>query len=172
LRGEIFADGDVAHAARLAGLSGARIVKPGGEDVEPGRTYRIQSATEFKGRLLLRLEGIDSIGQAEALTGCELLVEREVRPALAEDEVYLGDLVGCEVLDSRSGRLLGRVTGWLELGGPTLLEVAEEGQAGGEALLVPFAKSICVEIDTAAKRIRVDLPEGLSGLNRTGPDRA
>ena len=31
--------------------------------------------------------------------------------------------------------------------------------------LIPFARSICVEIDPAAKRIVVDLPEGLLEVN-------
>ena len=59
---------------------------------------------------------------------------------------------------------MGRVTGWQECGGPALLEV--DG-VEGEELLVPFARSICVEIDPAARRIVVDLPEGLKDLNRS-----
>ena len=34
-------------------------------------------------------------------------------------------------------------------------------------LLIPFARSICVEIDAAGKRIAVDMPEGLEDLNAT-----
>jgi len=34
-------------------------------------------------------------------------------------------------------------------------------------LLIPFVRSICVEIDPAAKRIAVELPEGLKDLNRS-----
>ena len=44
-----------------------------------------------------------------------------------------------------------------------LLEV--QSAEGGE-ILVPFARSICVSIDPAAKRIIVELPEGLEDLNR------
>jgi len=33
-------------------------------------------------------------------------------------------------------------------------------------LLIPFARAICVEIDPLAKRIAVELPDGLKGLNR------
>ena len=32
---------------------------------------------------------------------------------------------------------------------------------------IPFARSLCVEIDPVARRIAVDLPEGLKDLNRT-----
>ena len=58
---------------------------------------------------------------------------------------------------------LGEVIRWQECGGPNLLEV--KMRAGGE-LLIPFARSLCVEIDVAARRIVVDLPEGLKELNR------
>jgi ribosomal 30S subunit maturation factor RimM len=34
-------------------------------------------------------------------------------------------------------------------------------------ILIPFAVDICVEIDVAAKRIRIDPPEGLLELNET-----
>jgi len=34
-------------------------------------------------------------------------------------------------------------------------------------LWIPFARSICVTIDIAAKRIEVELPEGLKDLNRS-----
>jgi 16S rRNA processing protein RimM len=50
------------------------------------------------------------------------------------------------------------VTDWHEYGGPPLLEV--RGDSGKE-VLIPFVKAICTEIDPAARRILVDLPEGL-----------
>ena len=61
-------------------------------------------------------------------------------------------------MDAESGKDLGAVTAWREFGGSGLLEV-------GGTLLIPFARSICVGIDVAAKQIRVKLPEGLLGLN-------
>jgi ribosomal 30S subunit maturation factor RimM len=63
------------------------------------------------------------------------------------------------VIDRRTGESLGRVEGWEDSGGVGLLAVE-----GG--LLVPFARSICVEIDPAVRRIVVELPEGLKDLNR------
>ncbi len=53
------------------------------------------------------------------------------------------------------------VTGVEDYGGPPLLEVEAED---GREILVPFARSICREIDVAAKVIRVELPEGLLEL--------
>jgi ribosomal 30S subunit maturation factor RimM len=33
--------------------------------------------------------------------------------------------------------------------------------------MIPFARSICVEIDPASRRITVELPPGLKELNRS-----
>ena len=87
----------------------------------------------------------------------------EQRFRLPEDEYYQSDLIGCEVVLRESGRLAGRVTGFLELGPNGVLQVAAEGS--GRELLVPFAGAICVAVDVEAKRIVIDPPEGLLELN-------
>ena len=83
---------------------------------------------------------------------------------MPEGEFYLADLVGCEVFDQRSGHKLGQVSGWQEFGGPQLLEVLADGET--QPFWIPFARSICVEIDPQGRRIVVDPPEGLLELNR------
>jgi ribosomal 30S subunit maturation factor RimM len=77
---------------------------------------------------------------------------------LEAGEYFHSDLVGCEVRDHASDRLIGRVTGWEEYGGPALLEV-DDGR-----LLIPFVKAICVDILPEQRLIRVNLPEGLEAL--------
>ncbi len=123
------------------------------------RTAEVESARFHSGTLILKFRGIDSISDAETLARAEVRVPLAERTALDEGEYFDSDLVGCEVVDRRSGQSLGRVTKLEDAGGPGLLVVDGE-------LLVPFARSICVEIDPAAKRIVVDLPEGLKDLNR------
>ena len=86
---------------------------------------------------------------------------RIVEVPLAEGEFYQSDLVGWEVLDAKTGQTLGTVEGWQEYGGPPLLVVRG---ADGREILIPFAKSICTEIDPTAGKILVDLPEGLADL--------
>ncbi len=118
----------------------------------------------YSGKLAFRFSGIESATEAEPLVSGRVYVSRKVRPAPPEGEVWLSELLGCAVEDIRDGRLLGRVTGWEEYGGPFVtLEV--KGDQGGELILVPFVKSICVEIDMAGRKIRIDPPEGLLDLN-------
>lgn len=130
---------------------------------EEGVRYQVES-TWFHNRVLVfKFRGVDTISDAERLSGAEVRVPFNQRARLEAGEYFESDLLGCEVVDRRTGESLGRVTRWDDGGSSGLLVV-------GEDLLIPFARSICVEIDPAAKRITVDLPEGLKDLNR--PPRA
>jgi 16S rRNA processing protein RimM len=109
--------------------------------------------------LVFKFRGMDTISDAEKLNGAEVRVPLSQRASLDPGEFYQSDLVGCEVLD-RAGAVLGRVTGWQDAGGAGLLVMDNDW-------LIPFARGICLEIDPAARRITVELPEGLKDLNRT-----
>ena len=123
-----------------------------------GERYEVESAWFHAGALILKFRGIDSISDAEKLRGWEVRVPFSERAALEPGEFFQSDLVGCEVIEQGTGESLGRVADWTDSGGPGLL-VLEGG------ILIPFVRSICVEIDPAAKRIAVQLPEGLKDLN-------
>ena len=125
-----------------------------------GARYEVESAWFHNGTLIFKFRGVESISAAEALAGAEVRVPLEQRTPLEQGEFFQDDLVGCQVVDRRTGQSLGKVSGWEDGGGSGLLVVE-----GG--LLIPFARSICVEIDPAARRIAVELPEGLKDLNRS-----
>ncbi len=88
----------------------------------------------------------------------EVRIPASQRISLDDGEYFESDLVGCEVIDRRTGESMGKVSAWDDGGGSGLLVVGD--------LLIPFARSICVEINPAEKRIAVELPEGLKDLNR------
>jgi 16S rRNA processing protein RimM len=121
---------------------------------------RVEAVWEHGREWVFKFQGVDTISAAESLENAEVRIPWEERLSVAEGEHYLSDLMGCEVRERATGEVLGTVTGWQDAGGPGLLEI-------GNQLLVPFARSICVEIDTRAKRIWVNLPEGLRDLNRS-----
>jgi len=168
LKGEIYGDGSWP-AARYAELKQVWL-RPAGQQAGAATIgpLKLVSATAYKGRLIFRFEGVDSIEAAGAFERLEVVIPNEDRPHLAEGEFYLADLVGCQAVHRRTGQKLGVVTGWQDCGGPVLLELAPEGGRQGDALLIPFARGICVEIDPAAGRIVIDPPDGLLELN--GPE--
>jgi 16S rRNA processing protein RimM len=111
--------------------------------------------------LIIKFQGVDTISAAERLAGADVLIPLDQRPAPPEGEYYRSDLIGCEVFDE-NGRALGTVADWQETGATPLVEVRT---AEGRELLIPFAASIFIQIDLAARRIDVNLPDGLADLN-------
>jgi 16S rRNA processing protein RimM len=158
-RGEVAATCFTSGPERFAGLE-VVLVGPDGP-LGGGRRFAVENAWSHQGRLILKFQGVGSISEAEALRGLDVCLPIAERAPLAEGEYYLTDLVGCDVVDG-SGARIGVVDGWQETdGAPRLLEVRG---ARGE-LLVPLVPAICRRIDPAARRIEVDLPEGLAELN-------
>jgi len=125
------------------------------------RPAEVQQIWFHGGRPVFKFAGIDSISQAEEWAGADILVPQTEQAGPGDGEYSHADLIGCQ-LQSLSGPFkIGTVKGLEDCGGPVLLKV--ETQDGRE-ILIPFAKSICREIDIAAKMIRVELPEGLLEL--------
>jgi len=124
-----------------------------------GGTFHVDSAWFHQGTLILKFRGVDTIEEAERLRGSEVRIPMSERVPLDPGEFFVSELVGCEIVD-RTGAVLGRVSGWEDSGGTGQLVVDDDW-------LIPFVRHICVDIDPAARRITVELPEGLKDLNRS-----
>jgi len=127
----------------------------------PWRRFILEHSWLHKGRIVLKLQGIDSIGAAECLAGAWVAVPREDAVALPEGTYFDHDLVGC-MLEDVTGAVLGKVCEVLRLEGNHQLVV--EGSHG--SFLVPAREPFLREIRVREKRIRADLPDGLLDLNR------
>ena len=156
IRGEVVARSQTDVPGRFQNLKGAQIRLADGMDL----SVELESAWEHKGDWVLKFQGIDSIEAAERMRGAELWVAPEKRGQLAAGEYFQSDLLGCQVVEKGTGKVLGVVEGWQQYGGPPLLEVRH---GGGEAL-IPFVSAICQDVDLDARLIRVELPEGLLEL--------
>lgn len=121
--------------------------------------YAIEEVWWHQGTLIFKFAGIDSISDAEKLTGCEVRIPSSERVELEPGSYFDSDLIGCKVRNRVSGTEIGTVTGLQDAGGPGLLELE-----GG--MLIPFARGICTSIDIEKREILVDLPEGLLELNQ------
>src|SRR3954470_15496619 len=52
-----------------------------------------------KGGVVLHFAGVDSISAAEELAGCIVAIPLAERAKLEEGDVYIGDLIGCSLVD-------------------------------------------------------------------------
>jgi 16S rRNA processing protein RimM len=129
------------------------------------REVELTSHWLHKGGIVLHFAGVDSISAAEELDGLIVAVPRAERMALGEDEAYIGDLIGCTVVDVAGAAPVdvGEITDVDLSAGPVALLVVR-GTLG--EVLIPFAKSYLRKIDLDAKRVEMTLPEGLVDLNQ------
>lgn len=168
LHGEIFAAGSQLPEWYTA-LPAVRIRLAGGNwfgsQPDAGAAdVRIAEASLYSGRLVFRFEGIETAEAARPLVNGTVFLSRDARPPAPDGEIWLSDLVGCRVEEVQTGREVGRVTGWQDFAGPAVtLEVTPDH--GGPPALVPYVRAICIEVDLAGRRIRIDPPEGLLELN-------
>jgi 16S rRNA processing protein RimM len=154
VKGEVAADLLTDFPERFAGLRELIAVFP------DGRRQRLALERHwFHGdRVVLKFGGYDSPEQAAALVGCELAVPEAEAVALEEGHFYDWQLEGCRAV-TIEGEEVGVVREVLRTGGesPVLLIRDDRGREN----LVPFVATICVEVDTERREIRLDAPEGL-----------
>jgi 16S rRNA processing protein RimM len=129
--------------------------------VKDGATapLKLEGAKPHKRQLLVHLEGIDSINDAEQWIGAVVSVPEADLPPLGENEYYYYQVVGLDVFDTKGARIGTIARLWPTPGGD--LYVVKDGE---KEYLIPVVKEIVTKIDFAAGRVIVDPPEGLLEL--------
>jgi 16S rRNA processing protein RimM len=144
-----------------------------------------------KGIYVVKLEGVETRDQAEALRESQLLVPISDRPKLGEDEYHVLDLIDLEVFNQLTGEALGVVVNVIPAGND-LLEVKLHKQPEPEppkpevppptrtskirkpkrqtsqkpaTVLIPFVKAIAPVVDIQNGRIEITPPVGLLEIN-------
>jgi 16S rRNA processing protein RimM len=156
LRGEVVADLYTDFPERFADLE--QVIAVGRDGTR--RSLQIEEHWFQGNRIIFKFASYDSIDEAKELAGYQLAVPEAERIELAADHFYEWELVGCRV-ESVDGTSIGVVSEVLKTGGVEVLVIAGDAE---HEYMVPMAHEICVEIDIAQKRIRIDPPEGLLEL--------
>jgi 16S rRNA processing protein RimM len=168
----------VARVRRAHGLAGEMLVyaetDDGAEVFQAERRFgvRIERGTEtvvremtliesrpHRGGYLLRFREVTDRDTAQGLLGAELLLEREDLRPLAEDEYFLHELVGLDVVDERQGSL-GPIVDVYDTAGQVLAGVRVDGRER----LFPLRREFVRMVDMEARRMEVALPAGLLEL--------
>ena len=121
------------------------------------RRLNIQNVKFFKNLAILKFEGIDNINDIEMYKGRELWIPREEAQELGEDEYYVADLIGLEVL----------LENWEKFG--VLRDVMETGandvyivdRVDGEEILLPAIHDCVLDVDVEKNTMTVHLMKGL-----------
>ena len=148
----VFASGSRVFAGDANGdLAAPRDVR--GE--EERTTLTIEHSKPFKSGLIVQFEELRDRNAAELWRGRYLLAPFSELPPLAEDEVYLHDLVGMTV-SAPGGKELGRVTNYYELPHGVLLDVATPRGS----VMIPYRPEIIKSTDREGRSLVVDSSSG------------
>ena len=117
----------------------------------------IRNVKYQKNNIILKLEQIASIDEAEKYKNRILVADRDQLPPLEEGTHYIVDLIGLDVVDE-DGEKLGVIADVFNTGANDIYDVKREGKKN---LLLPVIEDCVKDIDMENKRVVVHVMEGL-----------
>ena len=144
----VFASGSRVFAGTTDGdLAVARDVM-GQEDIP---TLTIAASKPFKKGMIVQFEELRDRDSAELWRGRYLLAPFSELPPLAEDEVYLHDLVGMKA-EGTKGEAIGTVSTYYELPQGIMLDLSTTKGS----VLIPYRPEVIARIDRDTRTIVID----------------
>ena len=124
------------------------------------REYTVLSARPHKDILLMKLEGLNTLEEAEKYREASILIKRDSLPTKGDEEYFWHELIGLEVYLSE-GEYVGTIRHILPTGSSDIYVV----QKGKKEVLIPAVHDVVKEIDLIHNRMIISEVEGLLHLN-------
>ncbi len=121
------------------------------------RQLTIDAVRFYKNLAILKFREINQIEEIEPYKGCDLLIPREDGQALAENEYYIADLLGMNVL-LEDGSFFGTLRQVMETGANDVYVV--DSMTHGEVLL-PAIGACILSVDVVHNQMTIHLMKGL-----------
>jgi 16S rRNA processing protein RimM len=112
-----------------------------------GAERRVEATKLHSGKLLAKLEGIESPEAARKFKGAAVQIPR---PEAGEGRYYWDDLVGLEVVNTQ-GQVLGVVKGMFSNGAHDVAELS-----GDRPRLLPWVPVVVKKVDLPERRVEVE----------------
>mgnify|MGYP005778808549 FL=1 len=120
------------------------------------KKYIIKSSQIQKNMLILKLDSIDSVEEAEKLRNMNLYIPKlEVKE---EDTYYIEDLISLEVIDIKNNVSIGKITYVFNNGANDVYEILTND---GKKVYFPAIKQVVKQVDIKNNKIYVEVMKGL-----------
>lgn len=155
------------------GIKGEAKVYPTSDD--PKRLKKIKKVyaningaeTEFdvetvrfqKNMALVKFKQFNTPEEIQKIKNVDLFVDRDNATPLKENENYIADLIGLDVIDEE-GTLLGKVSDMFPTGANHVMEV----DMGDKKVLFPYISQCIMDVNLSDKKISVHVLDGLLDL--------
>lgn len=117
----------------------------------------IQEVKFIKNLVMLKLEDIDDINDAEKYKGCYLKINRKDAKKLDKNTYFIADLIGLDVYDMQNNKI-GILDDIFPTGSNDVYVVNLED---GKQILLPAISKVIKEIDIEQRKIIVDISQGV-----------
>ena len=117
---------------------------------------KVERARVHKNMVILKLEGIIDVPSALSLRNAVLYIDR-ADAKLPKGSFFLADLMGLEVRDAQSGKVLGKIADIMNLPANNVYVV----RGGERELLIPAVPQFIAETNVEDGYLRVNMMEGL-----------
>ena len=121
-------------------------------------SLEVTSARPQKNLVILKFKGYDNINDVEKYKGCGLYVTKENRVKCEQDEYFIADLIGLEVVTDEEV-VLGEVADVITTGANDVYVVAKPD---GAEVLLPAIKQCILDIDMENGKMQVHMMPGLN----------
>ena len=119
-------------------------------------SYKIESVKVQKNHFLLKLEGLNSVEEAEKLKNTVLYAQEDEMPPLPEGVYYIKDIIGLDVYDDE--KYIGKISDWIETGANNVYVIQRKE---GKDILIPAIDSVIKHVDIENNKMSVNMLEGL-----------
>ena len=144
---------NTAHPSHLVNLESIYLKIDDSESI----LYTIDKAKWDGSKFTLKLHGIDDRNTAEALRGAKIMIPEEAAYKVGEDEYFIEDLVGMNVVD-KSGTNLGRITEVRSYPANDVYVVSK----GDTEILIPAVHEYVEEVNMNTGTVMITTIEGFN----------
>ena len=123
-----------------------------------GHAVKVQVKHICKNQVIAFIGDVHDRNTAETLRGMKLFVEHKVLPKLANNEYYVCDLIGLDVIEGN--QKIGRVTDVLNYGASDILQIKCDDD---DELLLAMCPSNILNVDLENRQIEVAIPQMIEG---------
>lgn len=118
---------------------------------------KIERAYPHKNLVVLKIEGVNSIEDAQKFIGKMLYLDRE-DAILPEDTFFIQDMIGLEVKDAETGEVYGKVCEIYQNGAADVYSIK---RGDGKELMFPYIDEVVKKIDIEGGEILIKPLDGL-----------
>lgn len=162
---------EIGQIVNTSGLKGIVKVKPFTDDItkfnnfktiyiqikKELKEFKIEHVRINKNMVFLKLEGIDTVEQAESFRNFYLKIKRDKNEKLEENSYYVVDILDCNVFTDDDIEL-GKIVDVFSTGSNDVYVVKNKD---GKQILLPAIKQVIKVVDIKNKKMIVHLLEGL-----------